>query len=346
MGLHAKKAVEEARASVADLINAEASEIIFTSGSTEGLNIALKGYYQANSHHGNHIITIKTEHKAVLDTCRYLESVGCQVTYLGVDSQGLVSLDDLREAIRKDTLLICVMLVNNETGVIQPIKKIAKVAHEYNIPFLCDATQAIGKMDVDVSDLGIDMLALSAHKFYGPKGVGALYIRKSYKGKLYPLIQGGGQEKGLRSGTLNVPGIAGLGAAARLTKTEIGLSSNIAILRERLETKLLSFPGAYVNGDSNNRISSVSNICFPGILADVVMGRMPMVAVSNGSACTSAIVEASHVLKAMGLTEDDALSSIRFSLSKYTTESEVGQLLNIVSQQLNVILSSQNLISN
>ncbi len=310
--------VKQAREQIADFINAEPNELIFTSGATEAINIALKGVAESYSNKGKHIVTVATEHKAVLDTCKDLERKGFEATYLTVKPNGLIDLAELQKAIRPDTVLVSVMYVNNETGVIQPIKEIAKLAHEKGALFMTDATQAIGKIEIDVNDIGIDLLCFSGHKMYAPKGIGALYVRN--KTKLSPQIHGGGHEQGLRSGTLNVPGIIALAKACEIASEEMPLNQrNISALRDKLEVELLKLPNTSLNGDSKNRIYNTTNICFKGQDANVLIGRMKNIAVSNGSACSSAVVEPSHVLKAMGLSDDEAFASLRFSFGKFNT---------------------------
>ena len=322
--------VKEAREQIADLINAEPNELIFTSGATEAINIVIKGVAESYSNKGNHIITISTEHKAVLDTCKDLEKKGFEVTYLPVQTNGLIDFEELQNAIRTDTILVSVMYVNNETGVIQPIKEIAYIAHEKGALFMTDATQAVGKLEIDVDDLGVDLLCFSGHKMYAPKGIGALYIRN--KTKLTPQIHGGGHEQGLRSGTLNVPGIMALAKTCEIANEEMDLNKrSISILRDKLETELLKLPNTSINGNIENRIFNTTNICFKGQDANVLIGRMKNIAVSNGSACSSAVVEPSHVLKAMGLIDDDAFASLRFSLGKFNTIEDI----EIVIQKIN-----------
>ncbi len=314
--------VKQARQQIADFINAEPNELIFTSGATEAINIAIKGVAESYSSKGKHIITVSTEHKAVLDTCKDLEKKGFEVTYLSVYQNGLIDITELQKAIRPDTILVSVMYVNNETGVIQPIKEISEIARENGSLFMTDATQAVGKIGIDVDNLGVDILCFSGHKMYAPKGIGALYVRKIIK--LSPQIHGGGHEQGLRSGTLNVPGIIALVKACEIAGEEMTLyQRNISVLRDKLETELLKLPNAFLNGDSQNRIYNTINICFKGQDANVLIGRMKNIAVSNGSACSSAIVEPSHVLKAIGLSDKDAFASIRFSLGKFITAADI-----------------------
>lgn len=333
-GLSVNKAVKTARTKVADLIGAEENEIIFTSGSTEAINIALKGVAENYSAKGKHIVTVSTEHSAVLDTCKHLETKGYEVTYLPVNSFGLIDLNELKSALRADTILVCVMYVNNETGVIQPIKEIALLTHEAGAIFMTDATQATGKIEIDVDALGIDLLCISGHKMYAPKGVGALYVRQRMNRlKLTALIHGGGHENGLRSGTLNVPSIVALGVTCEISQQEMKQDAErISTLRNELENELLKIEGTFVNGKTENRIFNTTNICFRGSDANVMIGRMKNVAVSNGSACSSAVVEPSHVLTAMGLNDDDAFASIRFSLGKFNTENEVKAVVKIISE--------------
>ena len=331
-GQRVNEKVKKAREQIAHFINAEPNELIFTSGATEAINMAIKGVAESYSNKGKHIITVSTEHKAVLDTCKDLERKGFEVTYLPVQSNGIIDLAELEKAIRPDTILVSVMYVNNETGVIQPIKEISKIAHEKGALFMTDATQAAGKIEIDVDDLGIDLLCFSGHKMYAPKGIGALYVRqRGNKVKLTPQVHGGGQEQGLRSGTLNVPSIIALAKACEIASQEMELNhKTIAKLRNTLEQELLQLPNTSLNGDSQNRIYNTTNICFKGQDANVMIGRMKDIAVSNGSACSSAVVEPSHVLKAMGLSDEDAFASLRFSLGKYNTFEEVNEASQII----------------
>jgi cysteine desulfurase len=342
-GVHAYEAVKAARMQVADLIGAEAHEIVFTSGSTEAINIAIKGVAENYQTRGRHIITVATEHSAVLDTCKYLESKGCEVTYLPVKTDGLIDVEEFRAKLRSDTILVSIMFANNETGVLQPIKEIAELTHNIGALFMTDATQAIGKIPVDVDDLGIDLLCMSGHKLYAPKGVGALYVRqRSNRVKLPALVHGGGHEKGLRSGTLNVPGIVSLGAACSLAKKEMTKNNEtISALRDHLESQLLKIDNTRINGNTKARLANTTNILFRGADSDaLIMGLsnpesdLPLIAVSNGSACTSASIEPSHVLTAMGLDETEAFNSIRFSLGKFNTKKEV----NIVIDALKAVV--------
>lgn len=327
-GWIADEGVAQSRKQVAELIGAEPQEVIFTSGATEGCNLALKGIYEMYAAKGNHIITVATEHKAVLDTCRQLERKGAMITYLPVDMEGLVDVEVLKAAIRPETILIAVMYANNETGVIQPIKEIGSIAKEHKVLFFTDATQAAGKIPVDVVDEGIDVLALSGHKFYGPKGVGALYIRRrDPRVRLLPQIDGGGHERGFRSGTLNVPGIVGLGKAAALCRTQMEAEKiRLQGLRDELEQVLLQIDDTKINGNREKRMTHVINVSLGHIKAERLVAVLnSRIAFSVGSACTSASKEPSHVLNAMALDEDRIKGAIRLSLGRYTTAEEVAR---------------------
>ncbi len=340
-GLIAAEAVQTARQRVADLIGAEDREITFTSGATESINIAIKGIYNRYQSIGKHIITCQTEHKAVLDVCRSLEKQGAEVTYLAVDNHGNIDLQDLKNAIRKDTVLIALMYANNETGVIHPIKDIADIASENKVLFFCDATQAVGKLPISLKNAGIDMMAFSAHKIYGPKGVGALYVkRKSKRIQLEPLMMGGGQENGLRGGTLNVPGIVGMGAAALLCKqTMLEESKREEMLRDRLQESLLELEATSINGLTNSRLSNVTNITFRFLKAEHIMVSLGNIAMASGSACSTSSLDPSHVLLAMGLSKDDAHASLRFSLGRFNTKEEIDQAITLVSQKVKELRS-------
>lgn len=338
-GVHAYDAVKAARTQVSELVGAEPHEIVFTSGSTEAINLAIKGVLENYYSKGKHIVTVTTEHSSVLDTCQYLETKGVEVTYVSVNSDGLIDLNELKTVLRDDTALVSVMLANNETGVIQPIKEIAELSHGIGALFMSDATQAVGKIPVNVDEFGIDLLCLSGHKLYGPKGVGALYVRQRMnRVKIPALLHGGGHERGMRSGTLNVPGIVGLGEACAIAKLELPKNTeSIGTLRNYLETELLKIEGTSVNGNTSSRLFNTSNILFRGADSDaLIMGlsnpenNLPLIAVSNGSACTSASIEPSHVLTAMGLDETAAFNSIRFSLGKYNTIEEVDTVIEAV----------------
>jgi cysteine desulfurase len=329
-GWQAAEAVNIAREQVAALINAEPGEIYFTSGATESDNLAIKGVFNMYTGKGNHIITVATEHKAVLDTCAHLEKMGAHITYLPVNAEGLINLQGLEAAIRHDTILIAIMYANNETGVLQPIKEIGAIAKKHNVIFFTDATQAAGKIPIDVKKDDIDLLALSAHKFYGPKGCGAIYVRRrSPRVKLTPLIDGGGHEKGIRSGTLNVPGIVGLGKAAQIANAEmLRDTGRIILLRDHLEQILLQTGKVIINGSTAHRLPNTTNLSFYNTNSGVLMRTFSKdLAVSSGSACTSALMEPSYVLKAMGLSDELAYGSIRFSLGRFTTEEEIEHVI-------------------
>ncbi len=324
-GWIAEQAVETAKMQIARLINAQSDEIILTSGATESINLALKGFAEKTGSEKNHIISSVTEHMAVLDTLSVLEKKGFEITLLPVNAKGQINVDELRKSIKPSTMLICLMYANNETGYINPVNEIAEIAHENKCLFFCDATQAAGKIPIDVKLSNIDMLCLSAHKMYGPKGVGALYIRnKRPKISLTPLIDGGGQQNGLRSGTLNVAGIVGMGKACELAAAEMShYTEKMINLRNRLENEISTLPGIKINGDTNSRLPNTSNICFKGKTAGEIFKSLKNIAVSSGSACTSAKTEASHVLLSMGLNNADAQSSIRFSLGKFNTLDDI-----------------------
>ena len=320
-GLTVKEAIENAAWQTADLINADAEEIIFTSGATEAINLAIKGLAGQER---KHIVTLETEHKAVLETCRFMESIGFNVSYLPVERDGLLDLNLLNETITDKTLVFIGMISNNETGVIQNVSEISAILKRKNVLFLCDTTQAVGKISIDVKALGIDLLTMSAHKFYGPKGIGALYLSAKAKIKLLPQITGGGHQKKLRSGTLNVPGIIGLGKAAEIAVNELENDKiRIERLRNALEKGLLQFKGSFINGNIQNRIYNTTNICFPGVNSEQLIMALGNISVSNGASCSAVTSEPSHVLKAMGLSDEEALSSIRFSLGRFTTKEEI-----------------------
>jgi cysteine desulfurase len=334
-GWEAEEAVEQARERIAALIGAETKEIIFTSGATESDNLAIKGVFELYASKGNHIITCVTEHKAVLDTCKHVEKNGAEITYLNVNPDGLIDLAELESAIRSTTILIAIMYANNEIGTIQPIREIGAIAKKHNILFFSDSTQAVGKIPVNVIEDGIDIMAFSSHKMYGPKGVGALYVRrKNPRVKLAAQIDGGGHERGLRSGTLNVPGIVGFGKAAEIAANEMkNDSKRLFELRDRLEKALSNIDEIKVNGSTGHRIPNVSNISFKFIDGGALMsGLNKTIAVSTGSACSSASMEPSYVLKALGLEDDMALSSLRFSLGKFSTEEEVDYVVEKVKE--------------
>ncbi len=325
-GWEAEEATELARQQVASLIGANKKEIVFTSGSTESNNLAIKGVAEMYAERGNHIITAATEHKAVLDTCKRLEKHGYKVTYLPLKPDGLVDLDQLREAITDKTILVSIMYANNEIGVIQPIKEIGAICKERGVLFHTDATQAVGKIPVDVIKDNIDLLSLSGHKMYGPKGVGALYVRRrSPRVQLTAQIDGGGHERGMRSGTLNVPGIVGLGKACELCQQEMEEEGKrLGRLRDKLMNRLMSeLDEVYINGTMEHRLPNNLNISFAYVEGESLLMGIHDIAVSSGSACTSATLEPSYVLKALGKGDDLAHSSIRFGLGRFTTEEEV-----------------------
>ena len=324
-GWRAEEAVKIAREQVAGLLGAAPREIVFTSGATESCNLGLKGVYGLYQGKGKHIITVATEHKAVLDTCKYLETQGVEITYLLVDNNGNIDLEQLEAAIRDDTILVAVMWANNETGIINEIGEIGKLCKNKGVLLFSDATQAIGKIPVEPKNAGVHLLAMSAHKYYGPKGVGALYVSsRSPRVKLTPLIHGGGHEEGLRSGTLNVPGIVGFGKSMSMAPQWMrDYQTVIQPLRDILEKELLKLPGVHINGDIRNRLPHVSNLRFDGIDASALMTSLSRdVAMASGSACTSANPEPSHVLTAMGMTTDEVKSSLRLSLGARTTRAE------------------------
>ena len=337
-GWEAEEAVELSREKIAGLIGAEPKEIVFTSGATEADNLAIKGVFELYASKGNHIITCATEHKAVLDTCKHIEKNGAEITYLKINADGLIDLNELESAIRPTTILIAIMYANNEIGTVQPIREIGAIAKKHNVLFFSDATQAIGKISVNVVEDGIDLMALSSHKMYGPKGVGALYVRrKNPRVKLAAQMDGGGHERGFRSGTLNVPGIVGFGKAAEIAANEMKIDSNrLSILRDRLEKALKNIDEIKVNGSIDHRIPNVTNISFKYVDGGALMsGLNKTIAVSTGSACSSASMEPSYVLKSLGLEDDLALSSIRFSLGKYSTEEEVDYVVEKVTSTVN-----------
>lgn len=336
-GRRASDAVELSREQVADIIGAQKEEIVFTSGATESINLALRGVATTYSKKGKHIITCTTEHKAVLDTCRHLEQDGFTVTYLPVSREGHIDLEELKSSITSETILLSFMYANNETGVIFPINEIGAIAKEKNILFFCDATQAVGKIPIHVINNGIDLLALSAHKMYGPKGVGALYIRrKNPRVSITALLTGGGQERGIRSGTLNVPGIVGLGKAAELCLQKMNREQeSISLLRNVLENELLQL-GCSVNGDRSRRLPQITNCTFGPLNSTALVASFaPYLAVSSGSSCSADAQEPSHVLTAMGLTADEAKRSIRFALTRFTTPDEIREAKQIIRKLFN-----------
>lgn len=332
-GWVAEEAVDYAREQVAKLINADPKEIIFTSGATEADNLAIKGVYEMYASKGNHIITCTTEHKAVLDTCKHIEKLGGQVTYLQVKEDGLIDLNELEKAITDKTILITIMYGNNEIGVVQPIAEISKIARKHGVLFFTDATQAVGKIPVDVNADGIDLMAFSAHKMYGPKGIGALYVRrKNPRVKVTAQMDGGGHERGMRSGTMNVPGIVGFGKACEIAMNEMAEEAKrLSAMRDRLEAGLMELEEAYVNGNREHRLPHVTNISFKYVEGEgLMMGFNKDIALSSGSACTSASLEPSYVLKALGLGDDLAHSSLRFGLGRFTTDEQIDFTINAI----------------
>lgn len=334
-GWDAEKAVEEARGHVAALVNADPREIIWTSGATESNNLALKGAAHFYSKKGKHIITVKTEHKAVLDTVRELERLGFEATYLDPQSNGLITIEQLEQAIRPDTILVSVMLVNNEIGVIQPIDEIGELCREKGIIFHCDAAQAPGKVEIDLQKSKVDLMTFTAHKVYGPKGIGALYVRRRPRVRLEPQMHGGGHERGLRSGTLPTHQIVGMGEAFRIVKEEIAVElPRIKLLSDRLLKGLLAIEEVYVNGDLEHRVPHNLNISFNYVEGESLMMAINGVAVSSGSACTSASLEPSFVLRAIGRNDELSQSSIRFTIGRFTTEEEIDFTVKLITEKV------------
>jgi cysteine desulfurase len=337
-GWEAEAAVDKAREEVANLIGAASPrEIIFTSGATESDNLALKGVAEAYAQKGNHIVTCVTEHKAVLDSCKTLERRGFRVSYLPVDRDGLVACERLRQALTDKTILVSIMAANNEIGTLQPIEEIGRIVEEKGILFHTDAAQAVGKIPLDVEEIGADLLSVSGHKMYGPKGVGALYVRsKKPPIKLNPIIDGGGHERGLRSGTLNVPGIVGLGMACKIAEKEMAAEGErLAILREQLKNGILNhLDEVYVNGHATQRLPGNMNMSFAYVEGESLLMALKDIAVSTGSACTSASLEPSYVLRALGLDDELAHTSIRFGLGRFNTAEEVSYTVDRVVQEV------------
>lgn len=332
-GWQAEEAVDIARNQIADLIGADSREIVFTSGATESDNLAIKGaahFYQTK---GKHIITCKTEHKAVLDTCRQLEREGFEVTYLEPEADGLIDLAKLEAAMRDDTILVSIMHVNNEIGVIQDIEKIGELCHAKKVLFHTDATQSVGKVEIDLSKLNVDLMSFSGHKLYGPKGIGGLYVRRKPRVRIEAMIHGGGHERGMRSGTLPVHQIVGMGEAYRICKEEMATEiPRIKALRDRLYNGLKDIEEVHVNGSLEQRVAGNLNISFNYVEGESLMMALSDIAVSSGSACTSASLEPSYVLRALGLNDELAHSSIRFSIGRYTTEEEVDYTIELVKK--------------
>jgi len=345
-GWQAAEAIDEARERVASLVGASPKSIIFTSGATESINLALQGTANALKDRGRHIITCKTEHSAVLDTCAALETGGYQVSYLEVDEEGRLSLEQLEASITAETICIAVMYANNETGVINPVRAIGTLAHKYNIHFICDATQAVGKIEVDVNTDQIDLLAFSSHKIYGPKGVGALFVRNRDEQHILPQQYGGGHERGLRSGTLNTPGIVGFGKAAALCHSEMKEEAKrLEALRDRMELLLQqSIPGVVING-TRQRLPHVSNILVPyDDTEQLLLSLSSYLAVSRGSACSGLVQRPSHVLKAMGLNDEKIRRALRISLGRFTIAQEIEEAVERLASVINIKTGSSPVI--
>lgn len=338
-GWEAEEAVDYAREQVAALIDVDPKEIIFTSGATESDNLALKGVFEMYQRKGNHIITVRTEHKAVLDSCQKLEREGAEITYLDVKSDGLIDLGELESAIKDTTILVSVMWANNETGVIQPMKEIGEICAKHGVLFMSDATQAVGKIPVSPKEVGIHLMAFTGHKMYGPKGVGALFVnRKRPRVKVTAQMDGGGHERGMRSGTLNVPSIVGFGKAAEIAKNEMEKdAAHVSRLRDKLEQALMKgLEEVYVNGNPDHRMPHVSNLSFKHVEGEGLMMTFNQnIALSSGSACTSASLEPSYVLIAMGLGDDLAHSSLRFSLGRFTKEEDIDYTIEAITKGVN-----------
>lgn len=337
-GWVAEEAVDYAREQVASLIQVEPKEIIFTSGATESDNLALKGVYEMYKRKGNHIITVRTEHKAVLDSCDHLEKQGAEITYLNVQHDGRIDLAELEAAIKPSTILVSVMWANNETGVIQPMKEIGDICAKHGVLLFSDATQAVGKIPVDPKATGVHIMAFTAHKMYGPKGVGALYVsRKNPRVKVTAQMDGGGHERGMRSGTLNVPGIVGFGKAAELARQEMAQDAErLSKLRDRLQEGLMALEETVINGNVDHRMPHVTNISFKHVEGEgLMMTFNQTIALSSGSACTSASLEPSYVLVSMGLGDDLAHSSLRLSLGRFSTDQDVDEANSLISAGVN-----------
>jgi len=337
-GWKAEKAVDNARAQCAALIGAHEKEIVFTSGSTEAINLALKGVAKMYASKGKHIITSLSEHKAVLDVAKHLEKEGYEVTYLAPDEKGRHSAEQIEAAMREDTIVVSIMWANNEIGTIQPIHEIGKLCKERGVLFMCDGTQAAGKIPVDVNEAGVDLLCASGHKIYGPKGVGFLYVRrKNPRVRLVAQMDGGGHERGMPSGTLNVPGIVGLGAAAEVARLDLDSDAEHSVtLRERFEARVFkALDQVFINGDEDNRLPGCSNLSFAYVEGESLIMGIPNLAVSSGSACTSASLEPSHVLQSMGVGDELAHSSIRFGFGRLTTEEEADYAADEIIRAVN-----------
>lgn len=337
-GWQAEEAVDVARHQIAELINADAREIVFTSGATESDNLAIKGAAQYYSDKGKHVITLKTEHKAVLDTCAQLEKEGFEVTYLDVGTDGLLDMDLFRSALREDTVLVSVMLVNNEIGVLQDISAIGHLCRENGTIFHVDAAQASGKVPMDMAELPVDLLSLSAHKMYGPKGIGALYVRRTPRVRLLAQMHGGGHERGMRSGTLPTHQIVGMGMAAEIARNELELEpARVEKLRGLLWSGINQLDGVTLNGSSERRVPHITNISFSGVDGELLLMALKDLALSSGSACTSASVEPSYVLRALGIEPELAMSSLRFSIGRYTSENDINSAVKLIHRTIGTL---------
>ena len=336
-GWEAQNAIEEARSEVAQLIGAEAKEIIFTSGATESNNLAIKGIAKFYGNRKNHIITVVSEHKCVLDTCRHLEQEGIKITYLPIKANGIIDLESLKNAIIDQTILVSVMAVNNEIGIIQPLKEIGKICREKGVLFHSDIAQGFGKIPIDVNEFNIDLASISGHKIYGPKGIGALYIRRKPRVRITPLINGGGQERGMRSGTLPTPLIIGLGMAAKIAYNEMEKDSkHVNYLFDKFLNNInKQIPEVYLNGDKDQRYKGNLNVSFAGVEGESLILAIKDLAVSSGSACTSASLESSYVLRSMGIDEELAHTSIRFGIGRFTTEQEIDYAVGLICSKIN-----------
>lgn len=335
-GWDAEAAVEKARAQIASVIGADAREIVFTSGATESDNLAIAGLARFEKEKGNHIITVCTEHKAVLDTCRHLEDEGFEITYLNVNEKGLIDLEELKSSIKDKTILVSVMAANNEIGVLQNVTKIGEICRENNVKFHTDCAQAFGKIPLDVNDMNIDMMSISSHKIYGPKGIGALYVRRKPRVRLKALIHGGGHERGMRSGTLPTPLIVGFGQAAEICEQEMAQESErVKALRQRFVTETQKrLPDVYLNGDAEQRLPGAINISYAYVEGESLMMAISDLALSSGSACTSASLEPSYVLRSLGMNDELAHSSLRLCIGRFTTEEEVDYALQKICSEV------------
>ena len=334
-GWQAEEAVEVARSQIADLVNADPREIVFTSGATESNNLAIKGAAQFYHKKGKHLITIRTEHKAVLDAMRALEREGYEVTYLDVEANGLLDLAKLQAAMRPDTVLVSIMMVNNEIGIVQDVAAIGEMCRANGTIFHVDSAQAAGKVDIDLQTLKVDLMSFSAHKIYGPKGIGALYVRRKPRIRLEAQTHGGGHERGMRSGTLPTHQIVGMGEAFRIAKLEMAEENQrFAVLRQRLWDGIKDIEQVFLNGDATHRVAGITNISFNYVEGESLIMALKDIAVSSGSACTSASLEPSYVLRALGLTDELAHSSIRFSIGRFTTEAQIDHTIKIVHEAI------------